>query len=68
MKKTDPFKAVVVCFFFYNFFNSPILIAKLYETGLYGIGTAQKDRKGMPEIPVDSKMKRGDLSTCVLTR
>ena len=34
---------------------------KLYETGFYGIGTVGKDRKGMPEMPVDRKMKRGDF-------
>ena len=29
--------------------------------GLYGIGTAQKDRRGTLDIPVDRKMKRGDF-------
>ena len=32
------------CIFFYNFFNSPLLIMKLYEGGLYGIATPWKDR------------------------
>ena len=32
-----------------------------YEKGLYGIDTARKNRKGMQEIPVDRKMKRGDF-------
>ena len=34
---------------------------KHYERGLHGIGTARKDRKGMLEMPVDRKMKRGDF-------
>ena len=44
--------------FFDNFSNSPTLIVKLYESCLYGIGTAQKNRK---EMLVDRKVKRGDL-------
>ena len=44
-----------------NFFTSPSLIVKLYQRGLYGIGTAQNDRKGMLEVPIDKKMKRGDF-------
>ena len=47
--------------FFDNFSNSPTLIVKLYESCLYGIGTAQKDRKGMLEMLVDRKVKRGDF-------
>ena len=48
--------------FFDNFFNShSSLIVKLYERGLYGIGTARKGRKGMLEMFVDRKMKRGDF-------
>ena len=42
--------------FFYNF--CPSLIAKLYERGLYSVGTAQKGKKGIPEMPVDRKAKR----------
>ena len=47
--------------FFNNFFNISSLIVKLYEKGLYGIGTARKDMKGMPEMLVKRKMKRGDF-------
>ena len=46
--------------FFYNFSNSPLLITKLYDRGLYGVGTARKDRVGMPEMTPDKKMRRGD--------
>ena len=28
---------------------------------LYRVGTAEKDRKGMPEKPVDRNMKRDDF-------
>ena len=34
---------------------------KLFEGGLFGNDTARKERKGMPKIPVDQKMKRGDF-------
>ena len=49
------------CMVFYSFFNSSLRVVKLHEKGLYGISTAQKDRKGTPETPVDRKMKRGDF-------
>ena len=29
-------------------------LVKLYETGFYGIFTARKDSKRMPEMPVDN--------------
>ena len=47
--------------FFDNFCNSSTLIVKLYESCLYGIGTAHKDRKGMLEMLVGRKVKRGDF-------
>ena len=34
---------------------------KLYDRGLYGTCNPQKDRKGMQEMPVDKKMKAGDI-------
>ena len=36
-------------------------MAKLYERDLYGIDNARKDRKGMLEMPVNRKMKRGNF-------
>ena len=39
--------------FFNNFFNSPSLITKLHDRGFYGVGTARKDRVGMPEMTAD---------------
>ena len=46
--------------YFDNFFNSPLLISKLFKKGIYGVGTAQSNRRGMPVLPSDKKMKRGD--------
>ena len=43
-----------------NVFNSPLLISKLFKKGIYGVGTAQSNRRGMSELPSDKKMKRGD--------
>ena len=38
----------------------PSLILKLIDKGLYGIGTARMERKGMPKMKPDKQMKRGD--------
>ena len=45
---------------FDNFFNIPLLISKLFKKGLYGAGTAQSGRRGMPALPSNKKMKRRD--------
>ena len=34
--------------FFDNFFNSPTLIQKLHDNGLYGLGKARSNRISMP--------------------
>ena len=47
--------------YFDNFFNSPLLVNKLYEKGLYCVGTVRKDRRNMAVMPNDSNMKRGDI-------
>ena len=57
-KKTESLENSHCMVFFDNFFNSPSLTVKLYERGLYGIGTAWKDKKGMPEMPVEKKISR----------
>ena len=46
--------------FFDNFFNSPTLIEKLHDNGLYGLGTARSNRINMPQMKKDKEMKRGD--------
>ena len=46
--------------FFDKFFNSPILIQKLHDNGLYDLGTARCNRINMSQIKKDKEMKRGD--------
>ena len=46
--------------YFDNFFNSSLLISKLFRKGIYGVGTAQSNRTRTPALPSDKKMKRGD--------
>ena len=60
LKMTECLENSYCTVFFDNFFNSPSLITKLYDRGLYGVGTARKDRLGMPKMVVDRKMRRGD--------
>ena len=43
-----------------DFFNSPKLIEKLFQKGIYGIGTVRANRKQMPKMIDDKQMKRGD--------
>ena len=47
-----------------NFFNSPKLIGKLFQKGIYGIygnETVRGNIKQMPKIINDKQMKRGDF-------
>ena len=46
--------------YFDNFFNSPKLIEKLFQKGIYGIGTVRTNRNQMPKMIDDKQMKRGD--------
>ena len=43
-----------------NYFNSPKLIEKLFQKGIYGIGTVRGNRKQMPKTIDNKQMKRGD--------
>ena len=43
--------------FFDNFFNSPTLIQRLYDNGLYGLGKARSDRINMLQMRKDKEMK-----------
>ena len=45
---------------FWFFFKSPLLISKLLKKDIYGVGTVQSNRRGMPALPSDRKRKRGD--------
>ena len=42
--------------YFDNFFNSPILVEKLFDRRIYGLGTAQSYRE---DITIMKKMKKG---------
>ena len=46
--------------YFDNFFNSPKLIEKLFQKGIYGIGTVRANRKQMPKMIDDKQMKMED--------
>ena len=46
--------------YFDNFFNSPKLIEKLFQKGIYGIGTGGANRKQMPKMIDDKQMERGE--------
>ena len=46
--------------YFDNFFNSPILIEKLFDRNICTIGTVRKNRKQMPKMLEDKKMKSDD--------
>ena len=50
--------------YFDNCFNSPKLIGKLFQKGIYGIygnETVRANRKQVPKIINDKQMKRGDF-------
>ena len=44
--------------YFDNFFNSPKLIEKLFQKGIYGVGTVRANRKQMPKMINDKQMKK----------
>ena len=43
-----------------NFFNSPTLIQKVHDNGLYDLCIACSDRINMPQMKKDKEMKQGD--------
>lgn len=50
--------------YFDNFFNSPTLIHKLYDRGIYAVGTQRSNRKFVPDMKPDKEMTknpRGDI-------
>ena len=47
--------------YFAIFFNSPTLIAKLFDHGIYGISIVRSNRKLMPKLPDDRSMRQGDI-------
>ena len=50
----------ILHFVFVNFFNSPLLINKLFEENIYAIGTVRSNRKHMPKLKDKKKMVRGE--------
>ena len=53
-------RAIVLHFLFWQLFNSPKLIEKLFQKSTYGIGTVRANRKQMPKMIDDKQMKRED--------
>ena len=47
--------------YFDNFFNSLTLMAKLFDDGIYGIGTVWSNRKMIRKLPDNKSMKWGDI-------
>ena len=47
--------------YFDNFFNFPASVAKLFDKGIYCIGTVRTDRKNMAVMKKDNTMKRCDI-------
>ena len=45
---------------FFNNFSSPNLILKLFKDGIYATGTVRSNRKHMPTLTADKRMKRGE--------
>ena len=50
----------ILHFVFVNFFNSPLLINKLFEENIYAIGAVRSNRKHMPKLKDKKKMVRGE--------
>ena len=48
--------------YFDNFLNSPKLVEKLLDRGIYCLGTVRSDRKNMAIMKKDKDMKRGDIN------
>ena len=44
--------------YFDNFFTSKALICDLNKGGIYGCGTARKDRRGFPDTLKQAKLKQ----------
>ena len=60
LQLTTPSEKSFCIVYFDNVFNSPTLVKKLFEKSIYAIGTVRSNRKQMPKMTDDKKMKRGD--------
>ena len=47
--------------YFHNFFNSPTLVEKLFDRGIYCYGTVSSDRKNMAIMKKDKDIERGNI-------
>ena len=47
--------------YFDNFFNSLMLVNKLYGKGIYCAGTVRRERVDIAIVPNDNEIKRGDI-------
>ena len=60
MQLSEKLKGSLCTLFFDIFFNSPALIDKLFEDGIYIIGTVLSNWKQMPKLKEDNKMSRSE--------
>ena len=49
------------CFILTTFFNSPTLLEKVFDRGIYGLDTVWSDRKSMTIMKKDKDVERGDV-------
>ena len=61
LQLSERLKNTFCTLYFDNVFNSPSLINKLFQNGLYVIGTVRSNRKQMPKMKADKEMKSGDV-------
>ena len=47
--------------YFDNFCNSPTLVEKIFDKGIYCLGTVRSDRKNVAVRKKDNDLKRGDV-------
>ena len=60
MQLSEKLEGTFCTLLFDNFFNSPLLINKLFEENIYAIGAVTSKWKHMPKLKEDKKMVRGD--------
>ena len=61
LQLTEKLKQTYCTVYFDNFFNSPMLINMLRQSGIYAVGMVRSNRKQMPKMKIDKEMKRGDV-------
>ena len=60
LQLTKDFGKLFCTLYFYNFFKRPELIEKLFQKGIYGIGTVRAKRKQMPKM-INDKQTKGEI-------